>query len=227
MRRLGRILRRVLTALSLLLMVGVCGVWVRGYWSRDIFTLERESRDEREWRWSECGVQWGRGELGFGMLRSQTDAEQVRRFGIKFGSEYRILRSRDDPVPVRPHWIPFINLYSRIDYYWSWSYAGIGIQREYRSGPVQTSGLLDGQEVTMMGLNQSYLLSLPCYLPALLFALLPSQRLYVTIRRRRKARRAARGAQQGLCPHCHYDLRATPDPTGPRLSVCPECGRKV
>ncbi len=63
----------------------------------------------------------------------------------------------------------------------------------------------------------------PCWLPALLFALLPSQRLYAWALRRRRARRAAR---EGLCVHCHYDLRATPDPAGPRLAVCPECGRK-
>jgi len=26
------------------------------------------------------------------------------------------------------------------------------------------------------------------------------------------------------CPVCHYDLRSTPDPAGPALATCPECG---
>jgi hypothetical protein len=35
---------------------------------------------------------------------------------------------------------------------------------------------------------------------------------------------AQRRIPKGLCPHCGYDLRATPDPAGPRLACCPECG---
>jgi len=38
-----------------------------------------------------------------------------------------------------------------------------------------------------------------------------------------QARRDALPAN--LCPHCHYDLRATPDANGSLLEICPECGQ--
>ena len=42
----------------------------------------------------------------------------------------------------------------------------------------------------------------------------------------RRWRRQARRKRMGLCFHCGYDIRATPDATGPRLPRCPECGRE-
>ena len=42
----------------------------------------------------------------------------------------------------------------------------------------------------------------------------------------RRWRRQARRVRLGLCLHCGYDLRSTPDATGPRVARCPECGRE-
>lgn len=51
MRRLGRIFRRVVTAVSLLLFLGVVAGWVRGYWIPDWIEVERRS-PERQTTWT-------------------------------------------------------------------------------------------------------------------------------------------------------------------------------
>lgn len=67
---------------------------------------------------------------------------------------------------------------------------------------------------------EGFNLALPFWMPAVAFGSWPA--LFVLRRLRRKKRYAA-----GLCVGCGYDLRATADPSGPRLARCPECGRDV
>jgi hypothetical protein len=63
-------------------------------------------------------------------------------------------------------------------------------------------------------------LALPCWFLCLVAIPLP---VAWAVRFRRR-RRFARRALAGQCVGCGYDLRATPDPGGARLAVCPECG---
>jgi hypothetical protein len=63
--------------------------------------------------------------------------------------------------------------------------------------------------------------SLPLYLLALLAGAWPLASAALLIRRRRRARRLASAK---CCRQCGYDLRSTPDASGPLLATCPECG---
>ena len=54
----------------------------------------------------------------------------------------------------------------------------------------------------------------PAWFPTLLFATPP-----LIAARRWHRRRCRKTLTPGLCPTCHYDLRATP-------TLCPECGTK-
>lgn len=76
--------------------------------------------------------------------------------------------------------------------------------------------------VTVLAMFQPELAAL-IFFAAMLFACLlglVSVPMYLTyVWRRARARRV-----QGRCRVCGYDVRATPDPAGPLLERCPECG---
>lgn len=179
--------------------------------------VRRESLDETGWRQREWNLGWGGGDVLVSVWSLYSDAAQPRLLGC--------------PEGVRTDWhLASGNAHRIARRYAAWNGAprprgdctwrlncGIALGKaEYRHWE---PGLWGGgvQDAFCHG----YFAVLPCWLLALLVSLLPAQRLYAFARRRRRARRALRG----LCPACAYDDRATPDPAGPLLDRCPECGR--
>jgi hypothetical protein len=64
--------------------------------------------------------------------------------------------------------------------------------------------------------RSDHIVLVPCWLAALLAAILPA----VWFDRWRRQRSARRRRDAGLCPKCGYDLRGSP-------GRCPECGTPV
>jgi hypothetical protein len=87
----------------------------------------------------------------------------------------------------------------------------------------QLDGFRDGQALNLLGLrvmrkrwpdgysNTGFVV--PLWQPAALTLILPA----IAVRRHRRAARLRLRQRAGQCPHCGYDLRASP-------SRCPECG---
>jgi hypothetical protein len=98
---------------------------------------------------------------------------------------------------------------------WKWHFGKIsrGTQRSYGFGIERARffhlGNLDAVDA----------LTVPLRPLSLLLAIAPALVLFV-----RRRRRAARRAKTRACAHGDYDLRATPEPNGARLPLCPGCG---
>jgi hypothetical protein len=162
-----RRLLNLLTALSLLLCVAVCVLWVRSYTRPEAMTYARPRSGEFEVK----GVSLSGGIIGYSSMTSRRPA-----------------------VPIGLHWFPTI--YHAPDV--SRIYPTFGLPRSAILAYGPRPGLVTG--------------TVPCWIPALLTAILPA--LWIA---RRRTRRRRNRAAHGLCPSCGYDLRATP-------GRCPECG---
>jgi hypothetical protein len=178
------------SALSLVLCVVTCILWVRslGHFERI---------DVRYARWPRADEAYT-GYLGISWYANTLRVELIR-------------------VPFAPAYfhrgLPMVSLPWHLQQYppgVRWEFLGNGVTRVMNGYPpgfdfAHTPYTTDG--VT----GDRLALAVRPWLPALLTAVLPAIWLY----KRLKARRA--GRREGFCPHCGYDLRATPD-------RCPECG---
>lgn len=185
MKRVGRIFYRLLSGLSVVLLLATAGVWVRSYWVDESLTWFERPADrsflDRE------TIRWARGGIQFEILRYLSGVSEL-----------------DD---LRFHWGRF-----PAEGYPVW---GDDWGRYYSSGPKHRPAMGFEWIAEKKYDPRIKSLTLPLYLPCLLFAILPAHFVLRLRRRRRVARRLA----LGCCVACGYDLRAS-------SGRCPECGRE-
>jgi hypothetical protein len=189
-----RRLLNLLTALSLLLCMAVVALWVRGYrvgnYGEFVGVLDVRAGDPVEVM-RNLGMYSSHGRLGLGVTRSDFPPNDPYRTHHPHGR--RLVWGTDDCFerfpfgPPRANFRPWFAIDAR-DRTWANSTAV--------PGGVATT--------TSRGV------AISCWVPAGLFAILPT----VVVLRHWRARRRRRTQ---CCLTCGYDLRATP-------GRCPECG---
>lgn len=197
MKRLFYLLPRITTALSLLLFLGVLGLWIDS---------QRETQDVSvSWgadrlREREIGMRCHRGSVWLSTVfasfpaMDELQAADVRR---QRPVQFRWLHTRTSAKSLEPP----ADSASRWGFMWSRRDASPDRDEWiWASGTVSQAFRIDYSPVQM---------AVPWWFLALLFSLLPARAAWIWYRRRRHP--------PGYCSACGYDLRATPD-------RCPECG---
>ena len=191
-----RRLLNLLTALSLLLCVAVCVLWVRSYWHRDSLYREEMSPGGLAWTsktfHSSSGMIWADIWRGSYLDRSIAlyEWQMLQRF-----REQAALRVGDSAT-VRPG---------------TWTYSDV-VPRPAVT-PEESFGIhyVRTRDQIAPGITHFvFHAGIPHGLVAALAMILPAVSTWSWLRRRHRRR-------GGLCPSCGYDLRATP-------GRCPECG---
>ena len=186
MRRLARHAFTALAALSLLLCVAVCVLWVRSYFAHDLLEYHVATPQHllaREWTFVS-----NRGVIGVHRVRRSFETPEGMDYYLRHDPHKSVLRRllhSTHPSFARPpgenpylHWLGF-----------SWKSG-----REVKRVPGERGSF---------ALNYT-LVDVPCWLPALLLSAPLLHRAKIRLRR-------GAAKQAGRCPACGYDLRASPD----------------
>jgi hypothetical protein len=192
--RMRRRLLNLLTALSLLLCVGVGVLWVRSYWRMDQAFVARNGR-----------LVW------VGSLRGRVDFVCVNGWPGVVGPRWHASASGRYMIePVLAGRTPS-----------TWRRLGVALERGTAVTPTDADGraywnpplYIPRVVRSWSGVLAYRSVDLPWFGIAAVTAVLPATQVVPLGRRLRGRRRSSRG----LCPGCGYDLRATP-------GRCPECG---
>ena len=181
---MARRLFTLCSALSLLLCVAVCVLWVRSYWVSDF--LQRHDRRTTNGRLIQRTWFVMTGSGGVGVGRTQNDHPLWLLGAMSAGwPNVTIDRVRDFvwevSLPARPAVPP-----------------GLGTRR---AGPFEA---ISARVTRGPARQMTTAVNFPFWLPAILFALPPARWWAIRLRR-------LRGVRAGRCGVCGYDLRATPD----------------
>jgi hypothetical protein len=192
---------RIVTGVSVLLLIATLAVWARAQWVRDVLLITSVDAPSGEVRETTRRLMGERRvlELFIHRLTFVTGDAQ---------GQATLLRDlpREEPVRFRQFLAEPLN---GRDFEW----------RRVDHGPGTSLGRLM-REVNGLAYPVGYrdtTVRVPWWCLSLVFALAPMGSLWRWGTRRRMA--------PHCCPSCGYDLRATGDPAGPRWATCPECGR--
>lgn len=190
----------LLSALSLLLFLAVCALWLRERRAGDDLMIVHTRGEGPPWR--RVLVQgWHSG----GGLRIIL---QVERTTVASPPPSELPHPPPGRTPFgSPGWFINRNEYSAEPYPYDPFLADGFTWRGFQWSAVDRASPESSQ--------WSRSLTMPTWFACLVLAALPASRAGLAFLRRR---RAARARASGICPSCSYDLRATPE-------RCPECGR--
>jgi len=187
--RLGRIFLRILSLLSLLLCALTITLWLRSYSGSDYISRNQAIKFEPN------------------AITSQRYAITFTRGAIRLSSEQHTYYPHTTTIPADSSIKPA---------YWGYGRLGVG-HIHWDDAPATSLWNRLGFYSYETGLTTSFsdetekIIAFPAALPAIFFAI-PSLLFLGRLLKQRRRKRA------NLCPHCGYDLRATP-------TQCPECGR--
>ena len=184
MRRLARRLFTLCSAVSLLLCVAACMLWVRSYLVADELTVIRTHLDDDRALWVYACINSSRGGLAAKVIRDRRPVEDRGPGYPPVGWRWYHRASRDTGLDVAPE-------LKRAD----WWLLGFGHQSKTLRGVDYPWDVRHVQDV-----------SLPHWAPAGVLAVLPAFYVARAARGRRRHSRALRKR----CPECGYDLRASP-----------------
>jgi hypothetical protein len=189
----------LLAAASLLLCISTVALWVRSYWRWDTVYLSYERANIEELVSQRCSF-WSRdASLN---LSAFSRAEPARG---RLPEVMRLSYSSESakPSPRNP-----VNIGFGPDYHWQYDLLGFQIRSNLDTS---VSGWDGGKRV-----DRFRSAGVPHWFIVLLLSVMPGWWTACFRRHREMLRRR----RLGLCLHCGYDLRATPD-------RCPECGNVV
>jgi hypothetical protein len=191
-----RRLLNFLTALSLLLCVAVCVLWVRSYWHRD--SLYRAEMSPGGLAWTSKTFRSSSGMIWAEIFRGSFLDRSVALYEWQTLQRFRKQAARRDGDSAT--WRPG-----------TWTYSDVvprpAVTPEESFG-IHYVGRRD--QIAPGFVHFLFRAGIPHGLVAALAMILPAVRTGSWLRRRHRHR-------AGLCPQCGYDLRATP-------GRCPECG---